>query len=82
MPPKCSFLSFNSKPVGVTSTWSNWALCHKFWPICPTRSHLPNTVPAQKKMPHAPYKDLSRTYIYIYIYIYEQSGKVERHECY
>ena len=45
VPPERPFLSFNSKPVGIAATWSNWALCHKFRPIGPARSHLPNTMP-------------------------------------
>jgi hypothetical protein len=49
MPPQGPLLPLNGKFVGVTPTWSNWALRHKFWSICPSRSHLPNAMPVGEK---------------------------------
>lgn len=45
MPPKCTFLSLNCKPVSVAWSRSDWTLGHKFRSVSPTGSHLPHTVP-------------------------------------
>ena len=45
MPPKCSFLALDCKPVSVTLPWSNWTLCNKFRSIRPRCPHLSDTMP-------------------------------------
>lgn len=45
VPPKSSFLSLNREPVSVTLTGPDGALGDEFWPISPSSSHLPHSMP-------------------------------------